>query len=82
MNSIALVDVFGDGWGDSQLIVYTTRGQHTLLQAIPGQGVTVEKFCIPEGSYAADDIWIIKMIGYSPEYPWEVRMSEIGVYSK
>ena len=78
MFSFALIDVFGDGWGNSQLLLYTTRGQHTLLQATPGQGVTVEKYCIPYGSYAADDIWIVKMVGYSPEYPWEVRRVVVG----
>ena len=66
-------DAFGDGWGSvSLLLISETYGSENLRPSCGNNPARLSR-CFHPNSQDMDS-YVLKIVGYSVEYPWEVHL--------
>jgi len=83
---LALVDSFGDGWGNARLMVMPSIGEPFAVSPSCAGDVVLSQYCFSPDVHEDGDFVVVSIVGFQPKNFWEIfwQVLDIGsgsVYS-
>ena len=69
-----MLDLFGDGWGSANLLVYGSGGDY-VIYGVTGADRVRRQYCFYPGVHYNGDYVILKITGFMPKFDWEVSIN-------